>query len=286
MKKHATDIGLEISHPLLKLFNYAMALIGVAIIMLPLFIILNVSLKTSEEYGLKGFMALPDNLFNFDNYIMAIKQGKMLSAFVNSSVQVAVGVTGSVFLGSMASYVLNRFDFRFKKIIITAFVASVLIPHVLTSVSTFMVIKSLGLFNTREAGFLLYTGADVVGIYIFLQFLEKIPKHMDESAKIDGASYFRIYWSVILPQMMPGIATVIILKTISIYNDFLNPYLFMPKTSLRTVTVALNSFSSENATDWPVMSAAIVTVLIPTLLLYLFLQRFIISGVSDGSMKG
>lgn len=269
----------------LKITNYFLLFIIVLIVLLPILIVFIVSFKTNEEYMYSGLFELPKNLLNFDNYYTVIIKGKLLLGMKNTVFLMAVSVAGSVIMGTMVSYVLGRLDFKFKKAVFFAFLLPAIIPGVTTQVATFSVIKGLHLYNTSFAGILLYIGTDIMQIYIFLQFIGKIPSSLDESAAIDGASYFRIYRSIILPQLKPAIATVIILKAIHIYNDMLIPYLYMPKSSLKTVTTALLSFSSDRNSQWNVMGAGIVAVMVPTLILYLFLQKYIISGVTDGAVK-
>jgi multiple sugar transport system permease protein len=231
-------------------------------------------------------LKLPDNIANLGNYINAIEKGQMLIGFKNTLLLSIVCVSGSVLMGTMVAYALGRFDFKFKKVILNAFLASTIIPSITTQVATFTVIKNLGIYNTIYAGMILYLATDIIQIYIFLQFIKKIPCDLDESATVDGASYFKIYWSIILPQMIPAIATAVILKTLTIYNDMFIPYLYMPKSSLRTITISIMRFSNDQNSQWNIMAAGIITVMIPTLLLYLFLQRYIISGVTDGAVKG
>jgi multiple sugar transport system permease protein len=142
------------------------------------------------------------------------------------------------------------------------------------------------LYNTIYAGMVLYVATDVLQIYVFLQFVRRIPYEIDESALLDGSSFFRIYWSIILPQMKPAIATVAIIKMLGVYNDMFTPYLYMPKSTLRTVTTAIMMFSYDRNSQWNVMAAGILAVMIPTLILYLFAQRSIIAGITEGAVKG
>jgi raffinose/stachyose/melibiose transport system permease protein len=123
-------------------------------------------------------------------------------------------------------------------------------------------------------------------LYLFIQFIEKVPVELNESAMLDGASYFTIYRSVILPQLKLALVTVIILKTLAIYNDFLVPYLYMNRPELRTVSTALYRFTFDVNTQYNLVGAGVIMVMLPTLLLYLFLQKYIIAGALSGSVKG
>jgi multiple sugar transport system permease protein len=265
--------------------GYAVLLAFVILVLAPLIIVFNVSLKDTAEYWDKGVYTIADNIFNFSNYIEAFKTGNFLIAFKNTFILIGFCVPTSLLLGTMVAYALGRFEFKLKPILFAAFIIPTFVPMMTVSIATFTIIKALGLYNTIFAGMLLYIGSDIVQIYIFLQFIRQIPVALDESAKIDGASRVKIYFSIILPQMKPAIATSAILKVLSIYNDFFTPYLFMPKSSLRTVATALNTFAGDKMANWPLMSAAIIFVAIPTVIIYLLLQKQIIGGVTDGAVK-
>lgn len=265
--------------------SYALLLFFVVLVFAPLFILLNVSLKENTEYMLKGVYSLPENIFNIKNYINAFISGKFALGFKNTFILIGVSVPISLLTGTMVAYALGRFDFPFKKLMFILFLIPTFIPAMTVTIATFTIIKNLGLYNTRLAGMILYIGTDIMQIYIFLQFINQIPMALDESARIDGASRLRVYWSIILPQMKPALATGAILKVLSIYNDFFTPYMYMPKSNLKTVATALNSFAGDRMADWPLMSAAILFVAIPTIILYLFMQKYIISGVTDGAVK-
>lgn len=266
--------------------NYLLLAVLVIIVLMPIFIVLNVSFKTNKEYLYSGLFDLPDNILNLKNYFLVIKEGKLIPALANTGVIAFVSVIGSIAMGAMVSYILARFQFKMKKLMLLAFLIPTVIPSVTTQVATFTVIKNLHLYNTLFAGIILFISTDIIQIYIFLQFMNKIPVAIDESAAIDGASYTRIFTTILLPQLKSAIATVAILKIVSIYNDMLTPYLYMPKASLRTVTTALLTFSYDKNSQWNVMSAGIIAVMLPTIILYLFFQKYILAGIAEGSVKG
>lgn len=268
-----------------KIAAYVVLMFFVLLVLVPILIVVNVSLKSNSEYMMNGVYSLPEKLLNLENYVTAFQDGNFGMAFLNTLFLIGVSVPVSILTGTMVAYALGRFEFRLRKLMFALFLIPTFIPSMTVTIATFTLIKTLGLFNTRLAGILLYVGTDIVQIYIFLQYVNQIPSALDESARLDGASRLRIYWSVILPQMRPAIATCAILKVINIYNDFFTPYLYMPKSDLRTVATALNTFAGDRMANWPLMSAAIVFVAIPTIVMYIFMQRFIINGVTDGAVK-
>lgn len=263
-----------------------LSLVGAAIVvLLPLVTIFLTSLKTPEEMATGDTMSLPGNWLNFDNYATAFTKGEMLAAFANTAFILLFSITGTVIIGSMAAYAIDRFTFRGKKLVVAAFLTATLVPAVTTQVATFKVVDALGLFDTRWAPILLYMGTDIVAIYIFLQFIRGIPVSLDEAARIDGASSFRIYRTVILPLLKPAIATVVIIKGITVYNDFYIPFLYMPSPELGTISTSLFRFKGPFGAHWEIISAGAVLVVIPTLIIFLSLQRFIYNGFTSGATK-
>jgi len=266
-------------------WNYALLTLMSVLILFPIGLLVVIAFKTDAEYMNSSVLDMPESFANFENYKIMFEKANLALAFRNTLVLIVTSAAGSILMGSMIAFALARLDLPYKKLFLTLFVLPVFIPTVTTQVSIFSLIKNLSLYNTIYAGMLLYLAADVVQIYLFVQFMNKIPRALDESARIEGASYFRIYRSIIVPQMLPAVATVLILRTISVYNDVLMPYLYMPKSTLRTVSTALMNFATDRGAQWNVMAAGIVTIMIPTILLYVFLQRYIVAGMTDGSVK-
>lgn len=273
----------RITNPIGRVFGYLFLLLMVLLVLTPIFIILNISLKDNAEYMMKGVYALPDNILNFSNYIKAYKLGGFGEGFKNTFLLVLCSVPLAIFFGTMVAYAIGRFEFKLKKLLIAAYLFPTFIPTMTVTIATFTLIKNLGLYNNFFAGVVLYIGTDIMQIYIFLQFINQIPVALDESARIDGASRLRIYFSIILPQLKPAIATTMILKILGIYNDFFTPYMYMPK--IKTAATSLNTFAGDRMADWPLMSAAIIMIAIPTVIIYILLQKYIISGVTDGAVK-
>lgn len=205
---------------------------------------------------------------------------------MNTGTILLISLFFTIIFGTQVAYVLSRFEFRGKKLVLLAYIIAMVIPAVTTQVATFEVIKSLGFINNKASVILLYIGADVVMIYVFLQFMKGIPEELDEAAKMEGASYFLIYRKIILPLLKPAIATIVILRTIFIYNDFYFPLLYLPDASQVTVSTALYKFTSVFGTEWTTISAGIVIILIPSIVIFLSLQKQIYAGVTNGAVKG
>ncbi|WP_438434220.1 carbohydrate ABC transporter permease [Gorillibacterium sp. sgz500922] len=264
--------------------KYLLLIAAAFIVFFPIYSVIIGAFKTQVEYYQSG-MALPKNFGNFANFTKVLKIGKLIPSFGNTLVILLISLAGNILFGTMVAYALGRFKFKLRGPIMGLYLGAQLIPTITTQVSTFSIIKFFGLYNTMGAPILLYLGADVLQIVIYLQFINSIPKDLDESAMMEGASLFKIYRSIIFPLLAPATATLVILKTISIYNDFYTPYLYMPSQKLRVVSTAIYSFVGPNAAQVNVISAGILLIFIPTVLIFLFLQKFIFSGVTSGAVK-
>lgn len=256
------------------------------VVLLPLVAVLLTSLKTERQMAEdSGALTLPDSFLNLDNYATAFRDGEMLAAFGNTALILLVAVTGTVVIGSMAAYAIDRFTFRFRKLVVALFLVATLVPGVTTQVATFQIVDSFGMFDTLWAPIALYMGTDIVSIYIFLQFVRSIPVSLDEAARLDGADHFTIYRKIIFPLLKPAIATVVIVKGITVYNDFYIPFLYMPSDDLGVISTSLFRFKGPFGAHWETISAGAVLVILPTLLAFLLLQRFIYNGFMRGATK-
>ncbi|WP_030249158.1 MULTISPECIES: carbohydrate ABC transporter permease [unclassified Streptomyces] len=265
---------------------YLSLVLATLVVLLPLTVVFLTSLKTSGEMaGDSGALTLPDDPFNVHNYVTAFQDGRMLSAFGNTAIILVVAIGGTVLIGSMTAYAIDRFRFRFRKLVLALFLVAALVPGVTTQVATFQIVNSLGMFDSLWAPIALYMGTDIVSIYIFLQFVRSIPVSLDESARLDGANAFTIYRKVIFPLLKPAIATVVIVKGINVYNDFYIPFLYMPSEDLGVISTSLFRFKGPFGAHWETISAGTILVIVPTLVVFLLLQRFIYNGFTQGATK-
>ncbi|MFB7540113.1 carbohydrate ABC transporter permease [Streptomyces zaomyceticus] len=271
--------------PVGPVLTYLSLIVASAVVLLPLAVVFLTSLKTSQEVGAGGALSLPGDWLNFDNYVTAFDDGNMLTAFGNTAFILLFSIAGTVIIGSMTAYAIDRFDFRAKKLVMALFLIATLVPAVTTQVATFQVISGFGLVDTRWAPILLYMGTDIVSVYIFLQFIRGIPTSLDEAARLDGANSFTIYRKIIFPLLKPAIATVVIIKGITTYNDFYIPFLYMHSEDLGTISTALFRFKGPFGAHWEAISAGAILVILPTLVIFLLLQRWIYNGFSQGATK-
>ena len=266
-------------------FVYGSLLIMASIIILPLVALVFASLKSGDEYIQSGPFDPPKNWLNVENFLVAFEKAQMFNGFVNTGFIMAVSLVGTIVIGTMAAYAIDRFSFRGNKLVLGLFLVAALVPGVTTQVATFQIVVGLGLFNSHWAAIVLFMGTDIIAIYIFIQFMASIPKSLDESAMIDGAGHFTIYRRIIFPNLLPAIATVVIIKGIAIYNEFYIPFLYMPGQDLGVISTALFRFRGPFSASWELIAAGTLLVILPSLIVFIFLQRYIYKGLTSGAVK-
>jgi multiple sugar transport system permease protein len=268
-----------------EIFKYASLVFAALCVTIPLIVFVFLSLKTNAQTNTTNPLSPPHGL-DFHNYSVAFTRADMPLAFANTLIIMAFSIAFTVVLGSMTAYAIDRFNFKGKRLVLGAFLVATLVPTITTQVATFQVVKAFGLVGTRGAPIILYLGTDIISIYIFLQFIRGIPISLDESAQLEGASRFRIYRTIIFPLLRPAIATVVIIKAVTIYNDFYTPFLYLSGNArLAVVSTALFTFKGPFGTQYNVLSAAAILIILPILILFLFLQKYIYNGFTSGAVK-
>ena len=265
--------------------KYASLLLVSFAIILPLVATFMAAFKTHAEYFNTQPMDMPKNWLNFDNFYTAFTQGDMLTGFMNTAFILVVSLFGTIIIGTMAAFAIDRFDFRGKKTVVFLFLLAAIVPSVTSQVATFQVINFFGLFDTRQSAIALFVGTDIIAIYIFVQYMRTITVSLDEVALLEGASQWYIYRKIALPLMKPAIVTVIIIKGVAIYNEFYIPYLYMPKPDLKVVSTSLFKFNGTYGARWEVIAAGVMITMLPTLIIFLGLQRYIYRGLTRGTTR-
>ena len=269
---------------LISFLKYAFLIFSCILVILPLLVVLIGAFKTHDEYITTNVFAMPE-VPQWENFTTAFINGKVMNGLLNTAIILVVSCFGTIVTGTMTAFVLQRFRMLFTRAVKTVFLFAALLPNISMQVTVFQIVSKLGLYNSIWAPCILYIGTDIVSIYIFIQFLDNISVSLDESAILDGASYPRVYWSIILPMLRPAIATVLVIKFVSIYNDFYTANLYMPGDDLAVVSTALYRFIGPYGAKWEVIFAGIIICIIPSLLIFLFLQKFIYSNLVAGSVK-
>ncbi len=269
---------------LMTFLKYAVLVIACLVVIVPLVVVFLGSFKNNREFLSSNVFALPASI-EWNNYKTAFIDGKVLLGLRNTAVIILISCTGTIITGTMTAYVLQRFNTLFGRVLKAAFLLATLFPSISMQVTVYRIMNRFGLVGTMAAPIILYIGTDIISIYIFMQFLDNISYSLDESAIIDGANYFTVFFRIILPLLKPAVATVLIIKVISIYNDFYTPQLYMPQEELSVVSTSLYRFMGPYGAKWEIIFAGIVIIIIPTLIIFLTLQKQIYAGLVNGSVK-
>lgn len=261
-------------------------IVMVVIVILPILLTLFASLKTGADMVNTSPLSLPSfERVTFQNFEKVIGDKNLYTGFKNTITILAVSLVFNVAFGTITAYIIERFNFRFKGFVVSLFFLGMLIPTFVTEISRFKIISGLGLYNTLGAPIVIYVASDLMQLYIYRQFISKISVSLDESAILDGCSYWGLFVRIIFPLLKPATATVCIIKSITIINDMYIPYLYMPKTRLRTLTTYLMNYANAQQGSWQTLAAGIIIIMLPTVLLYIFFQKYILSGVVAGAVK-
>ena len=272
----------KIKYGVLNFLKYAVLVIACLVVIVPLMVVFIGSFKENKEFLSSNVFALPTKI-EWSNYSTAFIDGQVLTGFKNTLIILFFSCIGTIITGSMTAYVLQRFKTTFGNVIKAAFLLATLLPNISMQVTVYRIVNAFGLVGSMAAPIILYVGTDIISIYIFIQFLNNISYSLDESAIMDGANYFTVYVRIIFPLLKPAIATVLIIKIISIYNDFYTPQLYI--SSKPVVSTALYNFIGPYGAKWEIIFAGIVICIIPTLIIFLTLQKYIYNGLVNGSVK-
>lgn len=267
-------------------FQYASLIFFGFLAVIPVISCVFTALKTESEYQNTNVMELPKNFFHFDNFVKAFGQANMGRAFLNSAIVMICVLVVSVIIGTQLAYILNRFQFPGNQLIRNLFLFASLLPAVSMQVSVYKIMSELGFVNHLYGYIIMMCGTDVISIYIFIQFMENIPVSIDESAIIDGASYWTIYWKLMLPLLKPAIVTSCILKGVSVYNEYYCANLYLQDKALRTVATSLYTFVGPMGSKYNLICAGVIISMLPALLVFITCQKQIYSGIASGAVKG
>lgn len=203
---------------------------------------------------------------------------------LNSLLLAVVTTLVQLFTSATAGYAFSRLLFRGQSIVFAIYLATMMIPLQVLIVPLFSELKAFGLLNTY-LGALLPTFATAFGIFLLRQAINQIPRELDEAATIDGAGHFRIFWTIILPNIRPALATLVVFAFMGSWNSFLWPLVVLRSPELQTLPIALAGLLGQYTTQWDVVMAGSVVSVLPMLVLYIFAQKYVIQGVASSGIK-
>lgn len=251
----------------------------------PIYIVAINSLKTPGEMY-NSILALPSSL-NFDNFSVVFKKMNFGTTFANTLILTICGVAGINLVCSAAGYKLARTRTKLSAFILYLFISSMMVPIYAIMVPIFVISRELGLQGTLLGMILLYIGLGAaMGIFLYHGFIKTLSKDLDESAMIDGCGQWQTFIRIILPLLSPITVTLSILNILWIWNDFLMPLIMLPDPDSKTLVLATSAFFGEFYVEWPPLLASLVLTTLPILLFFIVFQKFVISGITEGAVKG
>jgi raffinose/stachyose/melibiose transport system permease protein len=269
-----------------RLLLHGLLICGGILYVFPFLWMLGGSLKTAGEFFTSGLGVFP-KAPQWGNYLDAWSKAKFGLCFGNTVFISSMTVLFTLLFSSMAGYVLSRTQIVGKKFVIGIIVTTLFLPKGYTILPIVEIVKSLGLLHSLWAVIIVQVGGGLIfSTFLFMGYFTTMPRELEESAMMDGASFPRIYWSVMLPLAGPISATVILFNFIGSWNDFFTPLVFsLGRPELRTLAVGMYAFQGENSREWTLICAGAVITILPIVVLFLFLQRYFIEGIS-GAVKG
>ena len=269
-----------------RLFFVELAVMVVALIFLsPFYFVFANSVKPFGEI-IQNAASFPQT-FHYQNYVRAWQEVQFPVVLMNSVIVSTFSIGGMVMLGSMAAWRMVRRPHVVSRILFILFVAAMVIPFQSVMIPMVKVAKVLALINSRPGVIIIYFGFGMpLTVFLLHGFVKGVPKELEESAYIDGCSTWQSFFHVVLPMMRVMIVTVIILQALWIWNDFLLPALVLFSRDLHTIPLGIFRFFGQHMDRWDSALATLTMGMFPVILLFLFLQKYIIRGVAAGSVKG
>lgn len=264
---------------------FLLAIFGTLLMTWPIIWTVFTALKTPAEVLRMPPTLTPDNWLYFDNFTELFASFPIGRWLLNTFIVTSLSLVSTLTLCSMAGYAFAKLHFPGKEILFISVIALLMMPPEITLIPLYLMFSNAGLINTYP-GIVGPNWLSVIGVFIMRQFMESIPGDYIDAARIDGASEFRIFYVVALPLTLPGFATLAVLKTLLTWNDFLWPLVSATEADMMTLTVGLQSLNTSLYVKYTLLSAGVVVSMIPLLIMFIFLQRWVIQGIAYTGVKG
>jgi raffinose/stachyose/melibiose transport system permease protein len=265
------------------LYTGAIALFVIQVF--PLLYVLTNSLRTPST-AMRGFGIIP-NEFHFRNYIQAWTMTGMGHYFLNSVLVTFIATVVTVILTALAGYALARIRFPGRQVLFIVILSGMVIPSQVTLIPLYLFLEKINWLNTYWALVFPYIAMQSpFAIFVFRNYFLTIPRELEESAIMDGCGMFRVFWQIMLPLALPATATVVIFSFMADWSEFLYATTFVNNPSMMTLPTGLIHFQGQYTNNWPLLFSAIIMIIIPVLIVFMFLQRYFVRGLTAGAVKG
>lgn len=278
--------SMKISTVIFEIIKYLSLIIASLVAIIPVVVCVLTAFKTNDEYASSSVLAAPKSWLYFENFKIALEKANMLRGFLNTAIVLVVVLVCSVLISAMLAYVLNRFSFPGRGMIENLFLFASLLPGIAMQVTIYKIMYWLGFINHLYGYMVVLMGTDIISIYIFLQFFENLPVSLDESAIMDGCTYFGVFFRILFPLLKPAIMTTLVLKGVSVYNEYYASSLYLTLPELKTISTALYTFTGPYGNQYNYICAGVLITIIPILIFFLVFQKQVYSGMAAGAVKG
>lgn len=266
-----------------KVLLYIIGAVVTALMLFPFYWMIVTALRPVGSEADLSF--IPQPYWAFENFARAWSERPFTQFLVNSTVIAVVGTALTVFLNALAGFAFAKYRFPGREILFYAVLGTMAIPFHITMIPVFVTLANLNLVNTYW-GVILPGVASAFGIFLVRQYMQSIPDDLLDAARIDGASELGIFFRIILPLSKPALAVLVIFSFLGRWNDFLLPLLVLISPGMQTLPIGIASFIGEYRADWPAVMAVSLISILPTVIVFLFFQRYFVSGMAISGMKG
>ncbi len=264
-----------------KIAAYAVLAVIAVVYLGPMLTVVNVSLKGKQEFNLDPTSIV--KTLRVQNFADAWKRANFPVYVTNSILYASIATAIYAVTVIFVAFPISRRYVKGSGFLFTLFVVALFLPNAL--IPQFQMMLRLGLYNTR-IGYILLFLVNPIGVVILVNYISSLPRELDEAAAMDGCGYTRFVIRIVFPLMKPALASIIVLHAIGIWNDYITPLIYLPKKTLMPITRGLMVFYGQFGNDWTTLSAAMLMLMVPMIVLYLALQKWIIAGVLQGSVRG
>jgi raffinose/stachyose/melibiose transport system permease protein len=268
------------------IFMYMLVILFTILAVYPIFWVIMSSFKTTQEYMLNSKLAFPKAFF-FKNYSIAWRDANFTVLTLNSIFYTSITVISIIILSFMGGFAFAKLPSKITPVIHGSFIVGILITLQCIMIPLFILIRGIGLINTRLGVLIPYIGIGLpMAVYLSTEYIKSIPNEVIESARIDGAKYLNIFRTIVLPMAAPVATTVAILTVTGTWNEFMLINILVSSDRLKTIPLGMNMFAGSLATDYGKQFAALVIGMMPMIIFYVIFRKQITKGVSAGAVKG
>lgn len=250
----------------------------------PIFLVVLSSLKSRADLAKNPF-GLPKE-WAFENYMQAFDKMNYFQSFANSVIVVLITMVPLIIFSSMAAYAIVRKGGKYNWLYMV-FVFGLIVPYQMIMIPLYQTVKNIGLLDSHVGLAVVYLALFApFSVFLFTGFIKSVPLELEEAAYIDGCGTYRTFFLIVFPLLKPGIATIAVLNIFNIWNDFLQPMMFLSTRSKNTLVVQIYQFVGQYTNNWPLIFSSICIIVVPIFVVYVFAQKYIIGGITAGAVKG